>query len=143
MAAHPAGKGRALEDLPELHQLPELADVLAAFAPNVGIEEVLFDGLTRVKEINEFEFDALETFAALMDVLVTKQADYGPDAINRAPGGALNGVLVRIHDKYERLRHLTQVGIAPSHESIRDSFVDLANYAVIALMVIDGTWPRS
>jgi hypothetical protein len=38
-------------------------------------------------------------FFELHDLLVSKQADYGPDAINRAPGGPLNGINVRIHDK--------------------------------------------
>jgi ABC-type branched-subunit amino acid transport system substrate-binding protein len=92
--------------------------------------------------VDYFAESASETYFELLDLLVTKQKDYGPDAINRAPGGALNGVMVRIHDKYERLRHLTAVGIRPEHESIRDTYKDLANYAVIALMVIDGTWPR-
>jgi hypothetical protein len=47
-----------------------------------------------------------------------------------------------MHDKWERLRNLQAVGIDPQHESIRDTYRDLANYAVIALMVIDGTWPQ-
>jgi hypothetical protein len=25
---------------------------------------------------------------------------------------------------------------------LRDSFIDLLNYSAIALMVLDGTWPR-
>jgi hypothetical protein len=89
-----------------------------------------------------FEEHASEVYAELLDLLVSKQADYGPGAINRAPGGALNGVMVRVHDKYERLRNLTGVGIDPQHESVRDTWRDLANYAVIALLVIDGTWPQ-
>jgi len=89
-----------------------------------------------------FEEAAGEVYAELLELLVTKQNDYGPHAINRAPGGALNGINVRLHDKYERLRNLTFVGTDPQHESIRDTYRDLANYAVIALMVIDGTWPQ-
>jgi hypothetical protein len=30
----------------------------------------------------------------------------------------------------------------PPHESIRDTYRDIANYAVIAVMVLDGTWPE-
>lgn len=90
--------------------------------PEAGFEDVVFDTLFELQEI-----------------LVSKQADYGPDAITRAPGGALNGVLVRAHDKLERLKHLA--GAEPNHESVRDSWLDLAGYSVIALMVIDGTWP--
>ena len=76
------------------------------------------------------------------DILIKKQADYGPHNIGRAPGGALNGLIVRIHDKISRILHLTSNDVDPQNESLRDSYVDLANYALIALMVLDGTWPK-
>lgn len=76
------------------------------------------------------------------DILIKKQADYGPHNIGRAPGGALNGLIVRIHDKVSRILHLTSNEVDPQNESLRDSYVDLANYALIALMVLDGTWPK-
>ena len=90
------------------------------------------------------------TFAAdvwaIMDeignLLITKQADYGPGNINNAFGGPINGLLVRIGDKFERLKNLFKHGTTPKHESIEDSFKDMANYAVIALMVQRGTWPK-
>lgn len=74
-------------------------------------------------------------------LLLSKHADYGPSNIANAPGGALNGLRVRMHDKQARINHLIEKGGNPEHESLRDSFVDLANYAVIALLVIDGNWP--
>ena len=76
------------------------------------------------------------------DILIKKQADYGPHNIGRAPGGPLNGLIVRIHDKVSRILHLTSNDVDPQNESLRDSYVDLANYALIALMVLDGTWPK-
>jgi hypothetical protein len=76
------------------------------------------------------------------NLLLTKQNDYGPLNISRAPGGPLNGLRVRIFDKVSRINNLIDSGVAPEHESLRDSFLDLANYAVIALMVIDGVWPE-
>lgn len=76
------------------------------------------------------------------DMLIKKQSDYGPHNIGRAPGGPLNGLVVRIHDKVSRITHLTGNDVDPQNESLRDSFVDLANYALIALMVLDGTWPK-
>lgn len=78
----------------------------------------------------------------ITDILIKKQADYGPHNIGRAPGGALNGLIVRIHDKISRIMHLTSNDVNPQNESLRDSYVDLANYALIALMVLDGTWPK-
>ena len=84
---------------------------------------------------------------AIMDdignLLISKQDDYGPGNINNAHGGPINGLLVRIGDKFERLKNLFKKdGIKPQHESIEDSFKDLANYAVIGLMVTKGKWPK-
>ena len=83
---------------------------------------------------------------AIMDeignLLIAKQADYGPGNINNAFGGPINGLLVRIGDKFERLKNLFKSGSQPKYESIEDSFKDMANYAVIALMIQRGTWPK-
>lgn len=92
-------------------------------------------------DIKKFEADATALIDNLIQVLVSKQKDYGPYNISRAPGGALNGLRVRIYDKISRINNLIDSGANPEHESLRDSFLDLANYGVIALMVIDGVWP--
>lgn len=73
-------------------------------------------------------------------LLLMKHRDYGPKNIANAPGGALNGLRVRIHDKTARINHLIDSGATPQNESLRDSFIDLANYALIALLVLDGKW---
>ena len=72
--------------------------------------------------------------------MLSKHEDYGPKNITDAPGGALNGIRVRMHDKTARLNNLIDNNKEPKHESIRDTLVDIANYATIALMVIDGVW---
>jgi hypothetical protein len=46
-----------------------------------------------------------------------------------------------MHDKLARINHLIDNDVDPENESLRDSFIDLANYAIIALMVLDGEWP--
>jgi hypothetical protein len=46
-----------------------------------------------------------------------------------------------MHDKLARINHLTDSGNEPEHEALRDSFIDLANYAIIGLLVLDGEWP--
>jgi hypothetical protein len=79
----------------------------------------------------------------LGNLLISKQLDYGPGNVNNAHGGPINGLLVRIGDKFERLKNLMKKdGIKPQHESIEDSFKDLANYGVIGLMVQRGVWPE-
>jgi hypothetical protein len=47
-----------------------------------------------------------------------------------------------MHDKLSRINHLIDSGATPENESLRDSFLDLANYSTIAMMVVDGKWPE-
>ena len=73
-------------------------------------------------------------------LLLKKHKDYGPKNISGSPGGALNGLRVRMHDKLARINHLYDSGATPENESLRDSFIDMANYAIIAMLVLDGKW---
>ena len=90
----------------------------------------------------EFAFHVWEIMDEIGNLLITKQMDYGPGNINNAFGGPINGLLVRIGDKFERLKNLFKHDTTPKYESIEDSFKDMANYAVIALMIQRGTWPK-
>lgn len=112
-------------------------DLLGYEEPYPHGAKELYDRVTGDASFADY---AGEIYAGLHTLLVTKQADYGPHAINRAPGGALNGIHVRMHDKLERAIHLE--GRDVNHESLVDTYRDLANYAVIAVMVLDGTWPQ-
>jgi hypothetical protein len=76
------------------------------------------------------------------NLLVRKHHDYGPKNIAHSPGGPLNGLRVRMWDKIARINNLLDSGVAPSNESLRDSFLDLLNYSAIAMMVLDGVWPE-
>lgn len=91
-------------------------------------------------ELDHFQ-DSLEAlFKEAYALLLKKHLDYGPKNISHSPGGPLNGLRVRMHDKMARINHLIDSGREPQNESLRDSYIDLANYAIIALMVIDGAW---
>ena len=92
-------------------------------------------------DMAKFTLDVTDLLVTAGDLLVSKQKDYGPYNISRAPGGPLNGLRVRIFDKVSRINNLIDSGVEPEHESLRDSFIDLANYGIIALMVLDGNWP--
>jgi hypothetical protein len=91
---------------------------------------------------DKFSKDVSNKFTEANDLLIKKHKDYGPTNIANAPGGALNGLRVRMHDKQARINHLIDNNLDPKNESLRDSFLDLANYAIIALMVIDEEWPN-
>lgn len=83
-----------------------------------------------------------EYFTLNAELLLSKHKDYGPKNISSAPGGAINGLRVRLHDKLARINHLIDSGKEPENEALRDSFIDLANYATIGLLVLDGNWPN-
>lgn len=90
----------------------------------------------------DFERDVLRVVEQNAAVLFRKHRDYGPKNISLSPGGALNGLRVRMHDKLARINHLIDSGVEPENEALIDSFLDLANYAVIAQLVIRGEWPH-
>lgn len=92
-------------------------------------------------DIEKFKDESMAIYDEAWNLLVQKQLDYGPNNIANAPGGPLNGLLVRMHDKMARLNHLIyEVKDTPKNESIEDSFIDLLNYSAIALMVLRGRW---
>ncbi len=64
-----------------------------------------------------------------------------PKNISQSPGGPLNGLRVRMWDKVARINNLIDTGKDAKNESLEDSFADLANYSIIALMVLKGKWP--
>jgi hypothetical protein len=88
----------------------------------------------------KFESALSVKFSEAEALLVKKHKDYGPKNISESPGGPLNGLRVRMHDKLARINHLYDSGATPENESLRDSFIDMANYSIIALMVLDGDW---
>ena len=90
----------------------------------------------------EFTQSVSKVFKEAETLLVSKHKDYGPKNISGSPGGALNGLRVRIHDKLARINHLYDSGATPENESLRDSFIDMANYAIIALLVLDDKWDK-
>jgi hypothetical protein len=93
-------------------------------------------------DTDNFEFDVIDIADELASLLLKKHKDYGPKNISHSPGGALNGLRVRMHDKIARINHLIDSGSSPENESLEDSFKDLANYSIISMMVLRGKWPQ-
>jgi hypothetical protein len=91
---------------------------------------------------SSFEYEVGATFQELLDLLLSKHKDYGPKNISDAPGGAVNGLRVRMHDKLARINNLYDSKNNPKHESLEDSFKDMANYAIIGLLVLRGKWDK-
>jgi len=53
-----------------------------------------------------------------------------------------HGLRVRIHDKTARINNLLDFQRKAEYESLEDSFKDLANYAIIALLVLRDKWDK-
>ena len=72
-------------------------------------------------------------------VMCNRQRKYGPDNILST---GLLGIAVRMRDKWERLWRYASKQDETNYadESLRDTLIDLGNYADIALMLLDGTW---
>ena len=91
--------------------------------------------------INNLRKDVDVILNELRDILLRKQSDYGPLNISLAPGGPYNGLRVRMFDKLQRFSHLVETNNdTPNYESLRDTFIDLANYAIIGILVQGGQW---
>lgn len=86
-------------------------------------------------KLRTFEEAIDKIFAEQKAIMVKKQRDYGHENITSM--GEL-GVLVRVNDKIARLKNLVIGKRKPKNEAIEDSWRDLLNYALIALMLRSG-----
>jgi hypothetical protein len=83
--------------------------------------------MNRVEQLKKIQNDGLELFTK-------KNIDYG-DAFSKY---GVVGVLMRIEDKIQRALSITKNGInLINDEGIKDTLIDLHNYAAMALMLIE------
>jgi hypothetical protein len=80
---------------------------------------------------------ALAIALSNVQVLDKKQLDYGSSNISDF---GEYGVLVRANDKVARLKNLLTNVASPQNESIEDSWLDLSNYSIIAVLCRRGEW---
>lgn len=110
------------------------------FAVDGGDTTDKTDTFSKPKTKADFENGVWDKSEEAVTVLLHKHEDYGPKNISSAPGGPINGLSVRLHDKVSRLAHLLKTGADPNNESIYDTFLDIANYGLIGMLVIDDMW---
>lgn len=91
---------------------------------------------------DEFWWNVQDIADEAIQVLMKKHEDYGPSNIADAPGGPINGLAVRLHDKVARLNNLLSTGRTPNNESIYDTFLDVANYGLIGMLVLKEKWDK-
>jgi hypothetical protein len=87
----------------------------------------------------------------MFELFKKKQADYGPTNIgmgNRTIDTdedvqkSMIGLTVRMNDKIQRLMNLILDNRDPQNESVEDTLLDIANYAIMSKIVIDKDWGK-
>jgi len=85
---------------------------------------------------------AADTYREALLLMLGRHRDYGPLNIANAYPDPLTALIVRMSDKMERIKNILRKGEADLYgERMRDSWLDLGNYALIGVMNIDGNWP--
>jgi len=81
----------------------------------------------RINQFQEIQNEGLNLF-------IKKNTDYG-DAFSQY---GVIGVLVRMNDKIQRFISVSNTNISlVKDESLRDTLIDLHNYSIMALMLLD------
>lgn len=75
----------------------------------------------------------------LLKTFIKKNKDYGKR--NILDTGEL-GIIFRINDKINRLKHLGSNNKAPQNESTYETWLDIAVYAVIAIILENGQFQK-
>tara|TARA_R100001594_G_scaffold84495_1_gene119018 strand:- start:116 stop:466 length:351 start_codon:yes stop_codon:yes gene_type:complete len=97
--------------------------------------------------ISEFEHITHD----MLQLFCMKQSDYGPKNIgmgdvvvdtNDKVKRSLTGLSVRMNDKIQRMLNLMLNNKEPLNESIEDTLIDIANYAVMSLIVQRKLWGK-
>lgn len=76
------------------------------------------------------------------NIALLKFENYGNQNILASPGGPLNGLRVRLHDKAARWNNMIENNkVDRVNESLRDTFLDALNYCAFAVLVLEGNFP--
>ena len=116
------------------------------------------EGAKVTKPIEEIEIRYPETLKQfrntqnqMIELFCKKQLDYGPTNIGMGKGKiktdkdvnlSLMGLGTRLNDKISRFLNLTMQQREPKNESIEDTLIDIANYAVMGLIVKRKKWGK-
>lgn len=85
-----------------------------------------------------FEEAVDQVFDEAKQLLIKKHKDYGPYNILHAPVNPEIGIAVRVGDKTKRIGNLISSAQKPNNESLEDSWMDIANYGIIGVLVRRG-----
>lgn len=93
-------------------------------------KKLTLEQIRKLEKLEELFYTALQTY-------IKKNMDYGDSFSKSYKEFGLTAPVVRISDKVERLKSLTKVDAMVKDESIRDTFIDCANYCVMTVVEMD------
>lgn len=94
---------------------------------------------TRLGTSNDITKEFIKQSLINVKLFDKKQTDYGPRNIS---GFGLFGVVVRMNDKFERLKTFFTAKKGFENESLEDTFRDISNYSNIAQLIHKDKWPK-
>jgi hypothetical protein len=78
-----------------------------------------------------------ELLENMHDIYVRKNHDYGDSVHDTYLKYGITSFLVRLEDKMNRARTLSQKEQMVQDEKLVDTFLDMANYAILAIMELE------
>lgn len=105
---------------------------------NLLIENILTDMETTNINVKKFN----EIVCKMADTYEKKNADYGDSFGQTCDEFGIIVAIVRMNDKMNRIKQLSKKNALVTDESIKDTILDLANYAVMTLMWINSKDPQ-
>lgn len=97
----------------------------------VGVKQDVSEEEMRQRE-RERSFKAI--CDAMLDLYHRKNLDYGNSFGESYKEFGLKAAVIRLGDKYRRLKSLEQRENLVENESIEDTLIDMANYAIMTLV---------
>ena len=79
-----------------------------------------------------------EMLDSMHNLYITQNHDYGNSVHDTYEKYGLTSFLVRIEDKLNRARTLSKNDAKVNDEKIEDTLMDMANYAILAVMELRG-----
>jgi hypothetical protein len=145
------------DTITQYHEIMSDREIMDAKNPRKKIQEFIDDEVNQTITIFEEEYPELsEEFKKIQkemyEMFAAKHMDYGLN--NIALGGdiinnnddkqfSLTGLCIRLTDKISRLKNLLIKGRSfVKGEGMEDTFIDIANYGIIGLLVGRNKWKK-
>jgi hypothetical protein len=89
-----------------------------------------------IDSFTDFQTDCVELF-------IKKHKNYGPhNLIRETTELTVEGIMLRIKDKLNRINNLIHNGADGGDESVQDSLMDICNYTTIIHLILQDKWGK-